>query len=96
MNGHFKSINCVKFRPNAVGNILYLLTGSDDFSVRLWDAFSGLQLMLFLDIQNQNSEVVSLDWTDDGTKFLSLDVNQNLKIWTLQTDKVREHLKGCE
>jgi len=75
LNGHFKAIRQVKFRPRKLSGWPYLLTGSDDFSVRLWDPLAGNQLMLFLDITNQNSEVLSIDWDSDGAKFLALDVN---------------------
>jgi hypothetical protein len=37
----------------------------------------------FFDINTQNSEVLSIDWNFGGQRFVSLDVNQILKVWTL-------------
>jgi len=53
---------------------------------------TGLQLCLFLDIHNQNSEVLSLDWAGDGSRFLSLDMNQHLRIWEMGIEKIQNHL----
>ena len=58
LHGHFKKITQIKFRPKTSSKLVLILTASDDFSVRLWDATSGCQLALFLDINNVNSEVV--------------------------------------
>ena len=41
LNGHFKTVRQIKFRPGPAKPLVYILTGSDDFSVRLWDAISG-------------------------------------------------------
>jgi len=60
-----------------------VLTGSQDFSVRLWDTKKGIQLALFLDVNTQNSEIISMGWDPSGFKFLSLDMNQSLKVWDL-------------
>lgn len=81
LHGHFKAIRQVKFRPGSTWP--YLLTGSDDFSVRLWDPLAGTQLLLFLDVLSQNSELLAVDWAPNGQTFLALDVNQNLKIWDI-------------
>ena len=43
--------------------------------MRLWEVTKGLQLALFLDINTQNSELLSISWAHGGWQFLSLDVN---------------------
>ena len=46
LNGHFKQIDCIEFRPREATLLLeqttQVLTGSQDFSVRLWDATKGI------------------------------------------------------
>ena len=70
LNGHFKQIDCIEFRPLTATRELeqttQILTGSKDFSVRLWEVTKGIQLALFLDINVQNSEVLSISWAPDG------------------------------
>lgn len=46
-----------------------LLSASNDFSVRLWhtglmngDQPMGIQLVIFMDINQQNSEILCIDW----------------------------------
>ena len=96
LNGHFKQIDQMAFRPleatRAFGQTPQLLTGSQDFSVRLWDTQKGIQLALFLDVNTQNSEILSLAWDQSGFKFLSLDTNQSLKVWDLHKPAVQDHL----
>ena len=79
LNGHFKQIDCIEFRPleatRALNQTTQVLTASQDFSIRLWEVSKGIQLALFLDINTQNSEVLSISWAQSGWRFLSLDVN---------------------
>ena len=41
--GHLGAVNCLNFHPNSN----YLVTGSDDRTVRLWDINSGNVISLF-------------------------------------------------
>lgn len=68
--GHFKAVTCVKFinQKDSLYDRL-LLTGSDDFSVRIWhtdvqyeNSKEGIQLVMFLDLDQYNSAILCLDW----------------------------------
>lgn len=55
MHGHSGSIDQIE----QVGDD-FLITGSADFSCRLWDLRTGVQLFIFLDINCQNSRIQAL------------------------------------
>ncbi len=107
MHGHFKEITQVEIQSSQ-GE--YVLTASRDFSVRLWESNYGTQLYLFLDVNCQNSDLISLvsislsisnkfqfqTWQSSFQEFATLDLNQNIKIWSLESPKIQSHLHHCK
>lgn len=93
--GHFKPISGLRLHSTESDNgYNLLLSSSEDFSVRVWCVCStanadSIQILQYLDINQWNSEVICIDWTDESetnnipSKILSLDVNQNLRVWDL-------------
>ena len=72
LHGHSKSINELSFNPS-LGMSHLLLSCSNDFSVRLWDTVKSklvttdltpnpldFQILLFVDIESQNSELTCI------------------------------------
>eukprot|EP00347_Sterkiella_histriomuscorum_P013991 403362584 len=88
MFGHFKTITQLKVCPS---NSQLLLSCSNDFSVRLWDVKKQLQIMLFLDIEDQVSELLNIDWQLDGSTFLTFGINQHLRVWEIHS-KAKTHI----
>ena len=64
--GHQEAVNCVEFHPNAN----YLISGSDDRSIRLWDINSGkFERVFFMSNQGAyKTSVTCLSISPDGTK----------------------------
>ena len=69
LTGHFKPINEIKYIKwqedrEMLENLV--MTASDDFSVRIWHTgiheYGGVQLLMFLDLNQTNSEVICIDW----------------------------------
>ena len=68
LHGHFQEITQIEL------NQKFILTASRDFSARLWDADYGQQLCLFLDINCQNSDLISLVSNSILIKILDLSI----------------------
>jgi hypothetical protein len=47
-----------------------------------------------LDVTGQNAEILSLSWRFDGQTFVTIDLNQNIKIWSMKTDPLQQHLQN--
>jgi len=84
LQGHFKKITCLQLSSQ------FCITASEDFSVRMWEVSKGIQCFIFLDIKVQNAEVISLSVRYDQIEFVSLDLNQNIRIWSIET---QQHIK---
>ncbi|CDW87196.1 wd40 domain-binding protein [Stylonychia lemnae] len=83
--GDLGLIHCVSLIKGTFlrNNPKFLLSCSDDFSCRIWDAQRGIQMALFLDIEEHNSEIICIDWAPDFSSFLSFGNNQHLRVWDL-------------
>src|SRR5262249_51901299 len=67
------------------------LTGSDDQTVRLWDATTGLQLRPYPD---HPGPIHAVAFTPDGKRFLS-DIRQGIvRLWDVQTGKELLRFEG--
>lgn len=81
LKGHFKQIRCLVIKGK------FCLTASDDFTVRMWEITKGVQCFIFLDLKMPSVEVISLSWRFDEQEFCTLDLNQSVKLWSLETEE---------
>ncbi|MYF99780.1 sigma-70 family RNA polymerase sigma factor [Candidatus Poribacteria bacterium] len=78
LKGHTKRINALAFTPNGHR----IASGSDDGTIRLWDASSGTQ-MLSLPAKNTNTLAVSMD----GKILASASRTTQIQLWDIATGK---------
>ena len=77
--GHEKAVTAVAFSPNYD----YVLTGSEDLTVKLWDV-SGHELLTL----NHGSEVTDVTFSPDGKLVAAAGKNKLVRIWNLTGDKI--------
>ncbi|MBL6446279.1 caspase family protein [Fulvivirga sp. 29W222] len=87
--GHYAAIKAVAFTPDGK----YLLTGSRDKSIKLWDVASGRELRSFL---GHKSTINDIDVTDDGKYFISSSADKTAKFWEISTGKVIRDFVGSK
>ncbi|MEE9910520.1 MAG: caspase family protein [Deltaproteobacteria bacterium] len=81
--GHTSSINSIDLSPDGK----WLLSGSDDDSIKLWEAESGRLIRTFKD--NENVEFAA--FLPGGRSFFSLNWKGNVSVWDIRTgEKIRE------
>ncbi|GAA0891730.1 hypothetical protein GCM10009122_14090 [Fulvivirga kasyanovii] len=85
--GHYAAIKAVAFTPDGK----YLLTGSRDKSIKLWDVASGRELRSFL---GHKGTVNDIDVTDDGKYFVSSSADNTAKLWEITTGKMIRDFVG--
>lgn len=76
--GHKKIISCMKFSSD--GKLL--VTGSDDFTLRLWEIKSGHCLTIF---QGHEDFIFSIDISKDPIEIVSGGKEGIIKLWDLMT-----------
>ncbi len=88
LQGHLNDIYDIKTHPRTSEVIL---SASKDHSVRLWNAFLGLQLAIFHGPNGHLAEVISIGWHDNGKSFVSSGMDYSIKFWRLD-DKLIEDM----
>jgi WD40 repeat protein len=61
--GHIRYVNCVVYSPNG----RYIASGSDDGSVRIWNAITGALEHVFID---KTDQVFSVEYSADGNHII--------------------------
>jgi WD40 repeat protein/energy-coupling factor transporter ATP-binding protein EcfA2 len=74
LNGHAWSVTSVAFSPD--GN--FIVSGSDDKSLKLWDTRSGHCIRSFI---GHEVEVICGAFSPDGTLIISASLDYSLKLW---------------
>lgn len=87
MTGHQQLINHVQFSPDG----RWLLSGSFDKSVKLWDGVTGKFLAT---MRGHVGPVYQLSWSADSRMFVSASKDSTLKVWELRTRKLKVELPG--
>ncbi|MBK7129307.1 MAG: caspase family protein [Crocinitomicaceae bacterium] len=83
--GHSKPITCYSFSPDSS----FVVTGSADNSIILWDILTGRQVRVF----NRHSEkIYSLSFSPDGKKILSCSADNSAKVFDVLTGELRIHI----
>ena len=76
--GHPYGVTSVAFSPDGTR----LLSGSDDKTLKLWDAATGALLRTF---EGHSDQVRSVAFSPDGTRLLSGSDDRTLKLWDAAT-----------
>ena len=88
-NGHSSSVNTVSGSPDSQR----LVSGSDDQTLKVWDAASGACL---LTLKGHEDGVLSCGWSPDGQRLVSGSSDQTLKVWDAASGACLLTLKGHE
>ena len=78
--GHTHDINAFQFSPD----VKYLVTGSDDLTVKLWDVASGMEVRTF---RGHQTRIKAVAVSADGRQVLSGDDQGGIKLWDATTGR---------
>lgn len=80
--GHLKYVTCATFSPDGK----YVLTGSYDNTIKLWNRESGKEIRAF---NAHIAHIRSLDFSPDGTHFVSASADNTAMVFEVITGKVK-------
>jgi WD40 repeat protein len=80
-------VNTVAWSPDGTR----LASGSNDGTVRVWDANTGATLVIY---QHHTNEVLSLSWSPDGRRIVSGSLDGTAQVWDAQSGKLLVVTKG--
>ncbi len=85
--GHCYTVTSVVFSPDGK----YALSGSGDFTAKLWDVSTGREIRTF---KGHESAVSSIAFSPDGKHMISGSWDNTLKLWELFTGREMRTFKG--
>jgi len=69
----------------------YIVSGSDDKSVRVWDASTGSELK---ELKGHTNWVTSVAFSPDGKHIVSGSRDKSVRVWDASTGSELKELKG--
>jgi len=85
--GHFDFVLCVAYSPDGK----YILSGSKDKTLKLWDAASGKEIRTFT---GHSDQISSVAFSPDSKYALSGSWDDTLKLWDVATGKELRTFQG--
>jgi WD40 repeat protein len=87
--GHAKCVTSFGFSPDGT----HIVSGSDDKTIRIWDARTGEEVMKPL--KGHTDCIASVGFSPDGTHIVSGSYDRTIRIWDARTgEEVMKPLKG--
>jgi WD40 repeat protein len=87
LNGHTRTVNSVAFSPDN----LRIASGSDDHSIKIWDAYSG---SLLNTLNGHTDFVWSVAFSPDNSKIISGGHDKSIGVWDVHTGQLLNTLIG--
>ncbi|KAF8130023.1 hypothetical protein K438DRAFT_2135743, partial [Mycena galopus ATCC 62051] len=87
MQGDGKSVFSVAFAPDGT----HIVSGSEDNTVRIWDAATGTQEQK---LEGHDNSVLSVAFSPDGTHIVSGSHDNTVRIWDAATGTQEQKLEG--
>ncbi len=87
LKGHGGSIRDLGWSPDGAS----VASGSDDRTVRVWDAATGRARHV---LEGHCDRVLSVAWSPDGARLVSGSSDKTLRVWDAATGQSRHALKG--
>ncbi len=87
LRGHREPVNCVSFSPDGTR----IVSGSNDWTLRVWDAESGAELSK---LRGHCGGVNSVTYSPDGTRIVSGSYDRTLRVWDAESGAVLSVLRG--
>ena len=92
LHGHDDEVRGVAWSPDG----RHLVTGSDDRTVRIWDAESGAEIIV---VGAHGKGVESVSWSPDGQRIVSASQDGTCRIWDaairIEELIVKAHRRVC-
>ena len=79
LQGHEDHVRSVAFSPDG----LKIISGSDDKTIRIWDASTGVEMLP--PFQGHEHYVSSVAFSPDGSKIISGSLDKTIRIWDAST-----------
>jgi len=85
--GHYEAVKAVAFTPDG----RYLLSGSRDKTIKLWDLVTGYEIRSYL---GHKSTINDITITPDGQHFVSSSADYTAKLWEIDTGELIRSFEG--
>lgn len=88
LEGHVSGGGVISASFNHDGSMIVSVSSSDDNTVRVWDARTGAELMVFT---GHTGAVTSASFNDNGTQIVSCSDDNTIRVWDVTNIPPRIH-----